>query len=78
MFGVPISPGLVSLHLLLLVGGALLIGMRVYGATHARPDADALQLQRLAKAASVGMFLLLLALLVAADFGLIRIAGMMQ
>ena len=77
----PLSSALLPLHLLLIVGGAFLVGMRVFRATQphgAAPDEDSLQLQRLATAASWGLFLLLLALVVAADLGMVRVAGMIR
>lgn len=72
---------LIALHVLLLSLGAFLVGRRVYRETHPRvgeADADSLQARRVATAATIVLFLLMVLLIVQADLGLFRVAEQMQ
>jgi hypothetical protein len=78
---VPVGPFIIAVHLLLVVVAAFFVGMQFYRQT--RPtnteiDADHHQLQRLRTAISIGMFLLLLALVAGLDLGLGRVAKVIR
>jgi hypothetical protein len=75
------SAPLIAVHVLLLSLGAFLVGMRVYRETHPQvgePDADSLQSRRVATAATIVLFLLMVLLIVQADLGMFRVAEQMQ
>ena len=71
------SAPLIGLHVLLLVAGAFLVGMRVFRETHPRVgsgDEDSIQARRVATAASIVLFLLMVLLIVQADLGIFSVA----
>jgi hypothetical protein len=75
------SPAVVAIHILLVLVGAFLLGTRIYGETQPRSaadDADARQLRRITTYASVGMFVLLVALVVGLDLMVFHVAGAMK
>jgi len=71
------SPAVVAIHILLVLVGAFLLGTRIYGETEPRgaEDADARQLRRITTYASIGMFVLLVALVVGLDLMVFHVVG---
>jgi hypothetical protein len=64
---------LIALHLLLLGLGAMLVGKRVYRETHPLVgERDSVQSRRVATAATIVLFLLMVLLVLQADVGLFR------
>lgn len=71
------SPAVVAIHILLVLVAAFLLGMRFHGQTQP-DDADARQLRRITTYASIGMFVLLVALVVGLDLMVFNVAGAMK
>ena len=72
------SAPLIALHFLLLCLGAYLVGRRVYREAHPRggeANADSLQSRRVATAATIALFLLMVLLIVQADLALFQAGG---
>ena len=70
------STPVVAIHVLLVLVGAFLLGLRIHGETQPRSDdADAEQLRRITTYASIGMFVLLVALVIGLDLTVFRVAG---
>jgi len=68
-------------HILLVLAGAFLIGVRAYGDAHpqaAEGDGDSAQLFKLAKFASVGVVLIMILVIIGLDFGMFRTAKVIQ
>lgn len=68
-------------HILLVLAGAFLVGVRAYGDTHPRAaegDGDSAQLMRFAKFASVGLVLVVILVIVGLDFSTFRAAKVVQ
>jgi hypothetical protein len=68
-------------HILLVLAGAFLVGVRAYAETHPRSaetDENTAQLLKLAKVASAGFVLLMLAVVVGLDLGTFRVAKVIQ
>jgi hypothetical protein len=74
-----VSRAVVAIHILLVLAGAFLLGARIHGETQPRSDdADARQLRRITTYASIGMFVLLVALVVGLDLMVFHVAGAMK
>jgi quinol-cytochrome oxidoreductase complex cytochrome b subunit len=68
-------------HILLVIAGAFLIGVRAYAETHPKSigaDADSQQLMRLAKYASVALVLVMVLVVVGLDLGMVHTARAVQ
>ena len=68
-------------HILLLLGAAFLVGLRIYAETRPKDaveDEQAIQLQRFAKAASIGLVVLLIAVIVGLNLGTFHTAKAIQ
>lgn len=68
-------------HILLVLAGAFLIGVRAYADTHpqsAASDEDSQQLLRLARYASAGLVLLMVLVVAGLDLGIARTAKAVQ
>ena len=68
-------------HILLLLAAAFLVGLRIFRETQpkgAAEDEQTLQLQRFAKAASIGLVVLLIAVIVGFNFGMFDTAKVIQ
>jgi hypothetical protein len=70
----------VFLHVLFVVAGAFAIGVRMHGATQppAAGDEDSRQLQRVASAASLGLFIIMLVVIAGLDLNLFHVSGPMK
>jgi hypothetical protein len=68
-------------HILLLLTAAVLVGLRIFRETRPKgavEDEQAAQLQRLAKAASIGLVMLLIAVIVGFNVGMFHTAKAFQ
>jgi len=68
-------------HILLVLAGAFLVGVRAYADVHpgaAQGDTDSAQLLRLAKFASVGLVLVMVLIVIGFDLGTFRVAKVIQ
>ena len=77
----PVTPAVAAIHILLVLVGAFLLGTRIYGETQPRSaadDADARQLRRITTYASIGMFVLVVALVIGLDLTVFRVAGVLK
>lgn len=73
----PVGALTVAIHVLLVVVAAFLVGARIHRETHPAsvdPSPEQQQLQRLTTTVSIGMFVLLIALVIGLDLGLLRVA----
>ena len=68
-------------HILLLLAAALLVGLRIFRETQPKgavEDEQTLQFQRFAKAASIGLVVLLIAVIVGFNLGMFDTAKVIQ
>ena len=68
-------------HVLLLLAAAFLVGLRIFRETRPKgavEDEQTLQLQRFAKAASIGLVVLLVAVIVGLNLGTFHTAKVVQ
>jgi hypothetical protein len=75
------SPPFTFLHLLLVIAGGFLLGLRVFRETQPKgveETDDVRQLQRFATVAGVGLFLLIAALILGLDLGFFHTAKAIQ
>ena len=68
-------------HILLLLAAAFLVGLRIFRETRPKgavEDEQAVQLQRFAKAASIGLVMVLIAVIVGFNLGMFHTARVFQ
>ena len=77
----PVTAPIIAVHVLLLVAGAFLVGLRLFRETHPRVGRggdDSVQARRVATAATIALFLIIVLLIAQADLGMFHTARMMR